>query len=175
MAHRKVITAALIAGALLAWTRSASAQSFLNNGSEPRLSFPVTFLAPAPAEASAQPPVVASISSPAEFRPAPKSSMLAGSLVGLYATTATLQMLDVRSTYAVLARGGAEGNPVMSRVVQNKPAFVAVKAALAAGTIIAARQMAKRSRLAAVVTLVALNSAYATVVAHNFSVARRLQ
>lgn len=67
------------------------------------------------------------------------SSALTASLVGLYASTVTLQMLDVRST------------------------------------ILAAHQLAKHNTVAAVVTLVALNSAYASVVAHNFDLARQMR
>jgi hypothetical protein len=143
MAHRKIVIAALIAGAVLAWTRSASAQSFATDGTE--------------------------------VRQIKNSSALTASLVGLYASTVTLQMLDVRSTYAVIGRGGAEGNPVMAGVVQNKGSFIALKAGLAAGTILAAHQLAKHNKVAAVVTLVALNSAYASVVAHNFDLARQMR
>jgi hypothetical protein len=42
-------------------------------------------------------------------------------------------------------------------------------------TILAAHQLAKHNTVAAVVTLVALNSAYASVVAHNFDLARQMR
>jgi len=176
MARRTVIIAALVAGALFAWTLPASAQSFIGESAEVRMNIPATLFTAAASAVPAQPPAPAStVATAVDLRPAPKSSLLAGSLVGLYATTVTLQMLDVRSTYAVIERGGAEGNPMMARVVQNKPAFVAVKAAIAASTILAARQVARHSKVAAVVTLVAVNTAYASVVAHNFNLARQMQ
>jgi hypothetical protein len=76
---------------------------------------------------------------------------------------------------AVLNRGGGEGNPLMAGVVRNKAAFLGVKAAVAAGSILAARKIGKRNKVAAVATLVAINSAYAFVVQHNYRVARSLR
>jgi hypothetical protein len=164
MAHRKIVIAALIAGAVLAWTRPASAQSFATDG------------ASAPADVPVQATVgVTSVAAPGEFRQIKNSSALTATLAGLYASTVTLQMLDVRSTYAVIGRGGAEGNPVMAGVVQNKGSFIALKAGLAASTILAAHQLAKHNKVAAVVTLVALNCTYASVVAHNFDLARQMR
>jgi hypothetical protein len=63
----------------------------------------------------------------------------------------------------------------MSGITKNKFAFIGIKAAVAAGTIYAAREMAKRNKVAAVITLVAINSAYAYVAHHNYSVANRLR
>jgi hypothetical protein len=96
-------------------------------------------------------------------------------LKSLYASTAVLQGLDFHSTMAVLNRGGGEGNPLMAGVVRNKAAFLGVKAAVAAGSILAARKIGKRNKVAAVATLVAINSAYAFVVQHNYRVARSLR
>lgn len=96
-------------------------------------------------------------------------------LKSLYASTAIMQGLDVHSTMAVLKHGGGEANPLMGGLVKNKAAFIGVKAAVAAGTIMAARQIGKRNRVAAIVTLVAINSAYAFVVGHNYRVAGSVQ
>jgi uncharacterized protein DUF5658 len=96
-------------------------------------------------------------------------------LKSLYASTIITQALDVHSTMAVVNRGGTEGNPVMAGLVNNKAAFIGVKAAVAATTILAARKISKRSKTAAILTLVAVNSAYALVISHNYRVARSLQ
>jgi hypothetical protein len=86
-----------------------------------------------------------------------------------------MQALDIHSTMAVVSRGGAEANPLMAGLVDNKAAFIGVKAAVTATTIFAARKISKRSKTAAIVMLVAVNSAYALVVSHNYRVARSLQ
>ena len=96
-------------------------------------------------------------------------------LASLYATTAVMQALDVHSTLLAIKAGAVEGNPLMSGVVNNRGAFLATKAAVAASTILAARQIAKKSRIGAIVTMVAVNSAYAMIVRHNYSLAARRQ
>ena len=96
-------------------------------------------------------------------------------LKSLYASTAIMQGLDIHSTMSVVNSGGGEANPLMAGLVHNKAAFIGVKAAVATGTILAARQIGKRNKMAAVATLLAINSAYALVVRHNYSVARSLR
>jgi hypothetical protein len=63
----------------------------------------------------------------------------------------------------------------MAGLVDNPAAFIGIKAAVATTTILAARKISKRSKTAAIVTLVAVNSAYALVVSHNYRVARSLK
>jgi len=92
-------------------------------------------------------------------------------MASLYATTAVMQALDVHSTLAALDAGGVEANPVMAGLTKNRAAFIATKAAVAAASILAAREMAKRNKVAAALTLVAINSAYAWVAHHNYQVA----
>lgn len=104
--------------------------------------------------------------------PRPTRSAVLGSL---YASTAIVQALDVHSTIQALDRGAVEANPLMSGLTKNKAAFIATKAAVATSMVFAARSMAKRNKVAAIVTLVALNSAYAMVVQHNYAVARKLR
>jgi hypothetical protein len=94
-------------------------------------------------------------------------------MASLYATTATMQMLDVDSTLKSLNRGAVETNPLMSGLVNNRAAFIATKAGIAAATIYATSKIAKNSKLRAALTLVAINSAYAMIVKHNYSIARR--
>jgi hypothetical protein len=50
-------------------------------------------------------------------------------------------------------------------------AFVAAKSAVAATTIFAAHRLSKNNKAAAIGLLVAINSAYALVVSHNYHVA----
>lgn len=96
-------------------------------------------------------------------------------LTSLYVSTAAMQALDVHSTLRALNQGAVEANPMMSPLTKNPAAFIAVKAGVAASTIFAARSLAKRNKVAAIVTLAAINSAYAMVVSHNFKVARQLR
>lgn len=102
--------------------------------------------------------------------PRPKPSSILNSL---YVSTAVLQGLDMHSTLMAFKAGGIEANPVMAGVTKNQAGFLAAKAAVATSTILATRQLAKRSKVAAIVTLVAVNSAYAMIVRHNYNVARR--
>ena len=90
----------------------------------------------------------------------------------MYATTAVMQALDLHSTLQAFKAGAVEGNPLMAGITKNRVAFVATKAAVAASTMFAARQIAKRSKVGAVITMVAVNSAYAMIVRHNYKLAR---
>jgi len=102
---------------------------------------------------------------------APTSSQLA--LRSLYAATATMQLLDVHSTMKALSSGAVEANPLMSGLVQHRAAFVAAKASVAAVTIYAANKIARNNKVGAIATMIAMNSAYAFIVANNYRNARR--
>ena len=104
--------------------------------------------------------------------PRPSKSALLGSL---YATTALMHALDVHSTILALDRGAIEANPLMAGVTKNRAAFIATKAAVATSSILAARSLAKRNKVAAIVSMVAINSVYGMVVQHNYKVARQLK
>ena len=106
-------------------------------------------------------------------RPAPQPHR-SQALRSLYTTTAIMQALDVHSTMLALDRGGVEANPLMAGVTKNKTAFIVTKAAVATGTILAARSMSKRNKVAAIVSLVALNTAYGFIVQNNYKIARGL-
>jgi len=95
-----------------------------------------------------------------------------GALVPLYASFGALQILDTRSTLQALGRGGVEANPVMKGVVNHRVALFAVKAAATTGVIVASEKMWKKNRTAAVIFMLATNSAMAWVVEHNYRVAR---
>jgi hypothetical protein len=100
----------------------------------------------------------------AETRPASNR----GVLVPLYASFATLQMLDAHSTIRALRAGGEEQNPLLKGLADKPAALVALKAGVAVSTIALAEKVRGKSRVGAIVLMAALNSAYATVVAHNY-------
>ena len=104
--------------------------------------------------------------------PSPRSSRV---LASLLVSTVMMQALDVHSTFQALDRGGVEANPVMAPLAGNRGAFIATKAAVATATVLAARHLGKRNKVAAIATLVAVNSAYALVIDHNYRVARGLR
>jgi Domain of unknown function (DUF5658) len=111
---------------------------------------------------------------PANFaRPLPpRHSAL---MTGLYMSTVAMQALDVHSTLSAFGAGAVEANPLMTGVARNKLAFIALKAGVATSTVLAAHNMAKTNKLAAIATLVAINSAYAMIVEHNYKVAQHLR
>ena len=102
----------------------------------------------------------------------PPSNRPSALLVSLYASTAAMQALDVHSTMAALNQGAVEANPLMRGLVRNKTAFIALKASVAASTILATRNMARRNKIVAIATVVGINSAYAMVMRQNYKTAR---
>jgi hypothetical protein len=104
-------------------------------------------------------------------RPAVFPSRRPAPLVPLYASFATLQALDYHSTTTALSRGvGREANPIVRPIVNNPPAFIAVKAAATVAIVVATERMWKKHPRHAVVFMAAANSAMAVIVAHNYSV-----
>lgn len=88
----------------------------------------------------------------------------------LQAGMVALQAMDVVSTRQALSRPGAyETNPALGG--GSLPATIAVKAGATAGIILLTNHIAKTNRVAAIATMVALNSAYATIAARNFAIA----
>jgi hypothetical protein len=87
----------------------------------------------------------------------------------MFATYGVVQGLDMVSNYAARNRGAVEANPVM-RGSYGKG--IAVKAAMGAATIFAVRAIEKKSKKAAIVTMIALNVGTAAVIANNLRVAR---
>ncbi len=90
----------------------------------------------------------------------------------LYVTYAALQMFDAHSTTVALDAGAREGNPMMGRVAGNGVALFALKGASAAATIALGRRLSKERPVAAAILMFALNTASATIVAHNYRVSR---
>lgn len=91
-------------------------------------------------------------------------------LFGLYASYGVLQGLDSYSTHRALQAGATEANPLMKGGVMKNAAF---KLATGALTIGAVKLMEKKSKKAAVVTMIVLNTALAGVVMNNMKNARR--
>jgi hypothetical protein len=102
---------------------------------------------------------------------APGTGKRPAALLPLYITFAALQVADVRSTLGALDTGGREGNPAFAGL-RSPSAMVALKTGVAAGTTYAVERLRKRSPGTAVVLMIALNSAYAAIVAHNYAIAQ---
>ena len=96
-------------------------------------------------------------------------------LPALYVSYAALQAFDVFSTKQALSQGAREANPLMQGVVGNTGAFVAVKAAVAVGTIVAAERLWKTNKTAAIAVMVASNSVAAIVAARNARTLRQMR
>lgn len=93
----------------------------------------------------------------------------------LYVSYAALQAYDVYSTNQAMTRGAREANPMMQGVVQNTGAFVAVKAAVAVTTIVAAERLWKTNKPAAIAVMAASNGVAAIVAARNARTLRQLR
>jgi len=92
-----------------------------------------------------------------------------GRFIALYSSFATLQLLDAHSTLKALGGGaGTEGNPLMRTPAAQPMTLFALKAGAAATTVVLAEKVRKHSRVGAYVLMAGINSAYATVVAHNY-------
>jgi hypothetical protein len=93
-------------------------------------------------------------------------------MFSLYAATAMTQAFDAHSTLRAIDNGAREGNPALSSLAEHRTSFLLLKAGAAAGTIYLGRRIDKHHRVMAIVSLVAVNSAYAMLIRHNYSVAR---
>lgn len=120
---------------------------------------------------------VPAIAADDEAAPAAAPSVVSARLTGavsrpamlpaLYASYAALQAYDVYSTKQALSRGAVEANPMMRDVVGNTGAMIAVKSAVAVGTIVAAERLWKTNKAAAIAVMVAGNGVTAMVAARN--------
>jgi hypothetical protein len=170
MSRRLLVAAAIVVFGVSPWTaRLASAQDLTADRLAPAAVLAVSNVNVATTPAVDTPQIPFNI-----LHGRPESHRSYG-MAALYASTAVMQALDVHSSLQAFGAGAVEGNPMMSGVASHRPAFIAVKAAVAATTIMAARQIAKHNKFAAVVTLIAINSAYAFVASHNYQLARALR
>lgn len=95
-------------------------------------------------------------------------------LAPLYASFLALQALDVHSTLRALNRGARESNPIMAPFTERPAAFVAMKAATAAGVLYMTERVRRRSPWSAILMMAAFNSVYGTVVANNYRLGNQL-
>lgn len=92
--------------------------------------------------------------------------------VGLAASYATLQALDVVSTVkAVGSNRGQEVNPMLGNLAEHPVAFAAVKGGVTLATTLMMRRYAKEHPKAAAITMIGLNIGYAYIVSSNFRIA----
>jgi hypothetical protein len=119
----------------------------------------------------AAPPIVAA--APPILTAAETASRRPATLVPLYVSFAALQGLDVHSTLRASRFGGREANPVVDSMLGSPAAFVAAKAGTTAGIYFVSERLWKRHRAAAVLTMIALNSTYAAIVARNYAIEAR--
>jgi hypothetical protein len=92
------------------------------------------------------------------------------SLLPLYLSFAALQALDAHSTLQAIDNGHGERNPVVGTFTSTPGAMVGLKLASTAGTIYLTERLWRKHRAAAVALMIAVNGAYAAVVAHNYRV-----
>ena len=81
-----------------------------------------------------------------------------------------VQGLDVISTAIARNRGASEANPILRGGFGQG---IAIKAGLGVATVLAVRAVQKKSKKAAIITMIALNVATAAVVVNNIQVANR--
>jgi Domain of unknown function (DUF5658) len=105
----------------------------------------------------------------------PNGTPLTPALTSLYVSFVTLQVLDAHSTLSAVRHGAREMNPLVATFADRPAALVALKAGTAAGVLYMTERVRRRSRVGALLMMVAFNSAYATVVANNYSIARELE
>jgi uncharacterized protein DUF5658 len=114
--------------------------------------------------APATAPVAAPRTAPSQRPPA---------LVPLYVSFAALQGLDIHSTLRAAAFGGREANPIVGGMLGSPAAFVAAKVGMTAGIYLVSERLWKRNKAASIATMIALDSVYAGIVAHNYAVEAR--
>ncbi|MEQ1728672.1 MAG: DUF5658 family protein [Vicinamibacterales bacterium] len=94
-------------------------------------------------------------------------------LVPLYVAFGGLQVLDAHSTLNAVALGGRETNPLVRQALGNTAGMLALKSGAAVGVVLLTERLWPRNRVAAVLTMIAINSAYVTIAAHNYRTAQR--
>jgi hypothetical protein len=170
---RRLMTAGIIVWSGCSWgVAIAQAQDLASPlaNAMPKLTFATSVTAPVVLSVAPAPEAVSSSRPTFDYGSSPFKTMLP-----FYASTAVLQVLDVRSTLQVVKLGGGEGNPVLQGLVGHPAMFMGVKAAIAASSIYAAHKLAKHNRFGAIATMAGLNSVYAMVVAHNYQLARSMR
>jgi hypothetical protein len=96
----------------------------------------------------------------------------AAPLVSLYVSFGTLQALDMLSTQRAVHRGAREVNPVLRGAVGSPFALAGLKIGATALTMMLTEKMRRRNRVASLLFMATLNSAYGVVVARNYAIRR---
>jgi hypothetical protein len=97
-------------------------------------------------------------------------------LLTLAAASVSLQAYDAYSTLSAIRLGAVESNPTMHALVRHPAAFVAVKAGVAASSLVASRQLwNQHHRKTAIVLLAITNGTMTAVAIHNASVVRSMR
>ncbi len=94
-------------------------------------------------------------------------------LVPLYAAFGGLQVLDAHSTINALGTGARETNPLVRHALGTPAGMLALKSGAAVGVVLLTERLWPKNRTAAVLTMIAINSAYATITAHNYRTAQQ--
>lgn len=94
-------------------------------------------------------------------------------LTPLYGAFVSLQALDIHSSLSAIGNGGREANPVVRGALSSPPLVAGLKAGVAAGVIVVTERLSIHHAKAAVLLMTALNSAYAAIVARNYTIAHR--
>ncbi len=94
-------------------------------------------------------------------------------LVPLYLAYGGLQVLDAHSTLNAVDAGARETNPLVRQALGNTAGMLALKSGAAVGVVLLTEKLWQRNRTAAVLTMIAINSAYITIAAHNYRTAQR--
>jgi hypothetical protein len=164
--------------ALVAMQSPAAAQDLVASNTTTVLFPAIAPLVPSPATAVAAAPAAEAVPAPTFTRPtmpAAKSFSRPTLLPALYVAQGALQAMDMHSTMQAISRGAHEANPMMQGVVGNKGAMLAVKAGVAASTILMSECLWKKgNRTGAIVSMIIANSVTAVVVAHNYRLANQL-
>jgi hypothetical protein len=172
MSTRSLVALTVVTASCIFWLAGESrAQEVASAVLQGRVQASTTLSAAAP---GATPPQQAAAEPDRAAARIAASNLLSGRsnrMLALYASTVALQALDVHSTLKGLNQGAVEANPIMTGITAHRPVFIAVKAALACSTVIAAHRIAKRNKVAAAAMLIAVNGVYAYVVARNYRVA----
>ena len=159
---RRLVIATILGAALATPAFAADAND------QPSLDISAAAVAAASSAAPAASPELATRSTFTYRRP----SMLPA----LYATSAALQGYDTFSTLNALKSAAREANPLMKSVVKSPTGFVAIKAGVTAGSIMAAEQLWKNHhRMGAIGMMIASNVMMGIVAAHNSHVLSQLK
>ena len=93
----------------------------------------------------------------------------------LYVSFGMLQLLDAQSTSRAIDAGAYEANSVFRGIAHHPIALMGAKTAVAAGTIVLMERFRKKHPRAALVTMMAIDSAYAVIVVRNSRIAHQLR